>query len=128
MVAALKPVFYFAYAVRRLLGADGKSHDFADWRAVALFMLVQVQILSALVYAFFRPLFFMVTPLAWAIGAAIPILAVTYLTIGNRRRYLKYARWFDSWSKRKRVMADIAAGLIGTICIFSNMIVKETLG
>jgi hypothetical protein len=125
LTAVLKPYYYFAYAVRRLLGADVTKHDFNEWRAMALIVLVQLQLVAATVYVFFRPLLELGTAVGWAIATVVPLAVLNYLTIGNARRYLEYANWFDKWSVRKRTIADVATLLIGVVSIFSLILVRS---
>jgi hypothetical protein len=123
-MAVLQPYYYLAYAIRRLLGSDGKTKDFREWRAVMLLLLVEVQLVMALIYVFARTVFQDGTSVGWGYGIGVPIVIATYLILGNRRRYVEYTRTFDAWSGRKRMMADIAAWAFGAIALFAPILVK----
>lgn len=118
LYAVLAAYYYMAYAVRRLLGADGATKNFAKWRAVGLLILIQVQLVMALIYVVGRKLFQYGTAVQWGYGVAIPVIALTYWLLDNRRAYEKAVRVFEPWSNRKRAIADVAALLFAIVSAF----------
>lgn len=124
----IQAYYYLAYAVRRLLGSDGETKNFAEWRAVMLLLLIEVQFLMALIYVFAKGLFRYGSPVGWGYGVGIPIVIATYVALANREQYAQFRRTFDSWSVHKRRLADIAVLVFAAIGLVAPILAKAIMG
>jgi len=105
-MAAMQPYYYMVYAIRRMLGSDRDARDHGEWRAVAFFLLVPIQLLIVGIAVFIPGFLSRGTALALGLGVGIPVVIATFWLLGNRERYSRYEARFDSWSARKRALAD----------------------
>lgn len=128
MTPMLEAYYYLAYAIRRLLGSDGTKMNFAEWRAVMLLLLIEVQLLMALIYVFAKAVFRYGTPVGWGYGVGVPIVIATYAILGKREQYARHKRAFDSWSSHKRRLADIAVTVLAATALFAPILAKAIVG
>jgi len=124
----MQPYYYMVYALRRILGSDGDARDFGEWRAVAFFLMIQVELLVVLVVILAPGLFREGTAIAWCLGVAIPTVIATYWVLGRQERYARYAARFNSWSSGKRAMADVGALLFGAVAVAAPFLAKSLVG
>jgi hypothetical protein len=124
----MQPYYYMVYALRRILGPDGDARDFGEWRAVAFFLLIQVELLVALIAIFAPGLFRQGTAIAWCLGVAIPAVVATYWLLGGQQRYSRYAARFNSWSSGKRAIADVGALVFGVVALAAPFLAKSLVG
>jgi hypothetical protein len=124
----MQPYYYMVYAIRRMLGSRGEVGDHGEWRAVAFFLLIQIQLLLTLIAVFAPDFFRQGTAIWWGIGVGIPVVIATYWILGHQERYSRYAVRFDSWSSRKRTMADIGAMMFGAASLFAPILARSLIG
>jgi hypothetical protein len=106
----MQPYYYMVYAIRRMLGSSRDAgRDHGEWRAVAFFLMIPVQLLIVGIAFFFPGVFDRGTALALALGVGIPVFVATYWLMARRELYARYVARFDSWSARKRALADVCA-------------------
>jgi len=124
----MQPYYYMVYAIRRVLGSESDPWDHGHMRAVAFFMLIQVQLLVALFVVFAPDSFRQGTAIAWGIGVGIPVVFATWWMFGRGERYSRYAARFNSWSSGKRAMADAAAMVFGAVAVAAPFVAKSLAG
>jgi hypothetical protein len=124
----MQPYYYMVYAIRRMLGSNGDAWDHGEWRAVAFFLLIQVQLLLTLIAVFAPDFFRQGTAIWWGLGVGIPVAIALYWVLGRRERYARYAARFDSWPSRKRAMADGGAVMFGVIALSAPFLAGSLTG
>ena len=124
----MQPYYYMVYAIRRMLGSNGEVGDFGEWRAVAFFLLIQVQLLMALMAVLAPDFFRQGTAIGWGLGVGIPVVIATYWVLGRQERYARYAARFDSWPSRKRAMADGGAAMFGVVALCAPILARSLAG
>jgi hypothetical protein len=124
----MQPYYYTVYAIRRMLGSESDAWDHGHLRAVAFFMLIQVQLLVALFLVFAPDSLRQATTIAWGIGVGIPVAIATWWMFGRQERYSRYAARFNSWSSGKRAMADAGAMAFGAVALAAPFVAKSLAG
>lgn len=121
----MQPYYYMVYAIRRMLGSESDAWDFGHMRAVAFFMLIQVQLLVALFLVFAPDSFRQGTAIAWGFGVGIPVVIASYWMFGRQERYSRYAARFNAWSSSKRAVADVCALVFAAVALAAPFIAKS---
>jgi hypothetical protein len=124
----MQPYYYMVYAIRRMLGFENDAWDHGHLRAIAFFMLIQVQFLVALFLVLAPDSLRQGTAIAWGVGVGIPVVMATWWMFGNQERYSRYAQRFDSWSSGKRAMADVGAMVFGAAALVGPFVAKSLAG
>ena len=124
----MQPYYYMVYAIRRMLGSDRDARDHGEWRAVAFFLLVPVQLLIVGIAVFIPGFLSRGTALALALGVGIPVLIATYWILGRQERYSRYAARFDAWTTRKRAIADGGAWLFAVVAVTAPIFARSLAG
>jgi hypothetical protein len=124
----MQPYYYMVYAIRRMLGSKGDVRDHGEWRAVAFFLLIQVQLLVALVAVFAPDFIRQGTAIGWGLGVGIPVVIAIYWVLGRQERYARYAARFESWPSRKRAMADGGAVMFGVVALCAPVLARSLAG
>jgi len=124
----MQPYYYMVYAIRRMLGSESDARDFGHLRAVAFFMLIQVQLLVTLFLVFAPDSFRQGTALAWGIGIGIPVVIATWWVFGRQELYSRHAARFNSWSTSKRALADAGATVFGVVALAAPFVAKSLAG
>jgi len=124
----MQPYYYMVYAIRRMLGSEGDAWDFGHIRAVAFFMLIQVQLLVALFFVLAPDSFRHGTAIAWGVGVGIPVVIASWWMVGRQKRYARYAARFNAWSSGKRAMADVGALVFGAVALAAPFVAKSLAG
>ncbi len=124
----MQPYYYMVYAIRRMLGSEDDAWDFGHMRAVAFFMLIQVQLLVALFLVLASDSFRQGTTIAWGVGVGIPVVIASWWMFGRQERYARYAVRFNAWSSGKRAMADVGAMVFGAVALAAPFVAKSLAG
>jgi len=124
----MQPYYYMVYAIRRMLGSTGDARDFGEWRAVAFFLLIQVQLLMALIFIFAPEFLRQGTVTGVGLGVGIPVLIATYWILGRQERCSRYAARFDAWTTRKRAIADGGAWLFAVVAVTAPIVSRSLAG
>src|SRR5262245_34083993 len=124
----MQPYYYMVYAIRRLLGSESDPWDHGHMRAIAFFILIQVQLLVALFLVFAPESFRQGTAIAWGIGVGMPVAIATWWMFGRQERYSRYAARFNAWSSGKRALADAGAMIFGAVALAAPFVAKSLAG
>jgi len=123
----MQPYYYMVYAIRRMLGTHGEVGDHGEWRAIAFFLLIQVQLLLTLIAVFVPDFFRQGTAIWWGLGVGIPVVIALYWVLGRQERYARYAARFDSWPSRKRAMADGGAVMFALVSLCAPILARSLI-
>jgi hypothetical protein len=124
----MQPYYYMVYAIRRMLGSSGDARDFGELRVVAFFLLLQVQLLLALILVLVPDSFRQGTAIWWALGVVIPVVIAIYWLVGRQAGYSRHAAQFDAWPARKRAVADVGAFLFGAVSLVAPFAAHSLAG
>jgi hypothetical protein len=108
----LDAYYYLIYAFRRLGGPYSKDPGTQEWRAVSLLVIINVQVTATLVFLGVPKLFAHANILVFSTGCAIPAVFFTYWILGKQKRYARSVAIFDTWSRTKRLFADILVAAV----------------
>lgn len=121
----MKSYYYLIYALRRLSGTSDVKRGFHEWRVMLFLILIEGRLIFALITCSAPWLVERVSPLGWGLLIGLPVGVVTHFLLEDRPRYLRYVAGFDTWTKRKRITADILTAVLAFIAIISPLIARS---
>jgi hypothetical protein len=108
----LDAYYYLIYAFRKLGGPYSKDPGMQEWRAFSLLLFINVEVMATLVFLGAPRLFAHANILAFSIGCALPAVFFTYWILGKRKRYARSVAMFETWSRTKRLFADVLVAAV----------------